>query len=146
MNKKLTKNAKTDFEKKIFKLMRKQRCQPCNNRKFIIHGNEKTQIFMNRSVYLDLLILEISKKVMHEFWYDCMKSEYREKAKLCYMDTDSFKASINTEDTFTQTLEKMMEQDLILQTMNQIGHSPKKKNKKVLDCMFLSCHVRIYTL
>ena len=101
MNKKLTKNAKTDFGKKIFKLMRKQRCQPCNNRKFIIHGNEKTQIFMNRSVYLDLLILEISKKVMHEFWYDCMKSEYREKAKLCYMDTDSFKASINTEDIYS---------------------------------------------
>ena len=25
---------------------------------------------------------------MHEFWYDCVKLKYREKAKLCYMDTD----------------------------------------------------------
>ena len=25
---------------------------------------------------------------MYEFWYDCVKPKYREKAKLCYMDTD----------------------------------------------------------
>ena len=27
---------------------------------------------------------------MYEFWYDYVKPKYREKAKLCYMDTDSF--------------------------------------------------------
>ena len=29
---------------------------------------KKTQLFMNKQVYLDLSILEISKLVMHEFW------------------------------------------------------------------------------
>ena len=33
---------------------------------------------MNKPVYLDLLILEISKIVMHEFWYDYVKPEYGE--------------------------------------------------------------------
>ena len=27
---------------------------------------------------------------MYEFWYDYVKPKYGEKAKLCYMDKDSF--------------------------------------------------------
>ena len=27
---------------------------------------------------------------MYEFWYDYVKAKYDKKAKLCYMDTDSF--------------------------------------------------------
>ena len=45
---------------------------------------------MNKSLYLGLLILELSKTVMYEFWYDYVKPKYREKSKLCYMDTDNF--------------------------------------------------------
>ena len=30
----------------------------------------KTQMFMNKPVYLNLSILELSKLVMHEYWYD----------------------------------------------------------------------------
>ena len=42
---------------------------------------------MNKPNYLGLSILELSKKVMYEeFWYDCGKPKYCEKAKLCYMD------------------------------------------------------------
>ena len=33
----------------------------------------KTQILTNKIVYLGLLILELSKTVMYEFWYDYMK-------------------------------------------------------------------------
>lgn len=39
---------------------------------------------MNNHVYLGLSTLEISKIAMYEFWYD------NKKAKLCYMDIDSF--------------------------------------------------------
>ena len=33
----------------------------------------KTQILMKKSVYLGLSILDLSKSVMYEFWYDYSK-------------------------------------------------------------------------
>ena len=42
---------------------------------------------MNKSVYLGLSILELSKILMHKFWYDYVKPKYGEKSKECYMDT-----------------------------------------------------------
>ena len=50
----------------------------------------KTQTPMSKLVYLGLSILDFSKTVMYEFWYDYVKLKYGEHAKLCYMDTDSF--------------------------------------------------------
>ena len=35
-------------------------------------------------------ILDISKTLMYEFWYDYVKPKYNDKAKLCYMDTEAF--------------------------------------------------------
>ena len=55
---------------------------------------------MNKPVYLGMSILDISKTLMYEFWYDYVKPKYKDKAKLCYMDTDSFVIHIFTEDFF----------------------------------------------
>ena len=44
---------------------------------------KRTQILMNKPAYLGLSILEISKTLMNEFWYDYVKLKYKEKAKLC---------------------------------------------------------------
>ena len=51
---------------------------------------KKKKILMNKPVYLGLSILELSKILMYEFWYDYVKPKYFEKTKLCYMDTGSF--------------------------------------------------------
>ena len=48
---------------------------------------EKTQTLMNKPVYLGLSILDLSKTIMYEFWYDYVKSKYGEKATLFYVDT-----------------------------------------------------------
>ena len=50
----------------------------------------KTQILMNKTVYLSLLISYLNKSVTHEFWYYYAKTKYVGKPKLFYMDTDSF--------------------------------------------------------
>ena len=50
----------------------------------------KTEILIDKPVHLALSILELSKILMYEFWCDYLKPKYGEKAKLCYMDTDSF--------------------------------------------------------
>ena len=47
---------------------------------------QRTQALMNKPVYLDLSILEISKIVMQEFWYNFVKPKYRKKPKLYYID------------------------------------------------------------
>ena len=59
---------------------------------------KRTQILLSNSPYLCLWILEISKIVTYEFWYDYAKPKYREKAKLCYMNIDSFIVYIKTKD------------------------------------------------
>ena len=60
---------------------------------------------MNKTVYLGLSILKISKTLMYEFWYDYMKPKYNDNVKLCYMNTDSFIMHIKTKD-FADDVEK----------------------------------------
>ena len=55
---------------------------------------------MNKPVYLGMSILDISKTLMYEFWYDYIKPKYKDKAELCYTDTDSFVIHIKTEDFY----------------------------------------------
>ena len=55
---------------------------------------------MNKPIYLGLSILEISKLLMYEFWYDYMKPKYGNSVKLYYTDTDSFIMNIKTEDFY----------------------------------------------
>ena len=59
---------------------------------------KKTEILMNKPVHLGLSILELSKILMYEFWYDHVKPKYSQKVKLCYMNTDSFIVYIKTDD------------------------------------------------
>ena len=65
-----------------------------------IFAMNKTKVKMNKPIYLGLSILEISKILMYEFWYDYMKPKYNNNIKLCYMDTDSFIMNVKTEDFY----------------------------------------------
>ena len=62
---------------------------------------KKTKVKMSKPIYLGLSILEISKILMYEFWYDYMKPKYNDNVRLCYMDTDSFVMHIKTNDFYT---------------------------------------------
>ena len=69
-------------------------------RKLLATEMKKTKVKMNKPAYLGLSILEISKTLMYEFWYDYMKPKYGDNIKLCYMVTDSFIMHIKTEDFY----------------------------------------------
>ena len=58
---------------------------------------KKAKVTMTKPIYLGLSLLGITKTPMYEFWYDYIKSKYGDRAKLCYMDTDSFAIYIETE-------------------------------------------------
>ena len=57
----------------------------------------KIRIILNNLVYLGLSILDLSKTVMYEIWYDYVKPKYGENVKFCYMDTDSFIFHVKTD-------------------------------------------------
>ena len=59
---------------------------------------------MNKPVSLGLSIPELSKILMYQFWY-YVKLKYGKKAKLCYMDTESFIVYIKTNDTYKDIAE-----------------------------------------
>ena len=58
---------------------------------------KKTRVKMTKPLYLGMSILDISKILMYEFWYDYINQKYGDRAKLCYTDTDSFIIYIKTE-------------------------------------------------
>ena len=61
---------------------------------------KETKVKMNKPVYLAMSILDISKTLMYNFWYNYIKPKYENRAKLCYTGTDSFIIHIITEDFF----------------------------------------------
>ena len=42
---------------------------------------------------------------MPKFWYDYVRRKYNEKAKLCYMDTDTFIVYMKTDDIYKDIAE-----------------------------------------
>ena len=61
---------------------------------------KKTRAKMNKPIYLGMSILDISKTLIYDFWYDHIKPKYQGRAKLCYMDTGSFVIYVKTEDFY----------------------------------------------
>ena len=77
------------------------------SKKLLAIEMKKRKVKMNKPVYLDMSILDISKTLMYEFWYDRVKPQYKDKAKLCYIDTESFVINFFSEhfsNTLTMTL------------------------------------------
>ena len=89
---------------------------------------------MNKPIYLGLSILEISKTLMYEFWYDYMKTKYNDNVKLCYTDTDSFIINIKTND-FYEDIASDVENSFDTSNYEVKRPLPMVKNKKVIGLM-----------
>ena len=95
---------------------------------------KKTKVKMNKPIYLGLSILEISKTLMYEFWYDYMKPKYNDNVKLCYMDTDSLIMNIKTND-FYEDIANDVENRFDTSNYEVNRPLPTGKNKKVIGLM-----------
>ena len=71
---------------------------------------------------------------MYEFWHDYVKQKYGEKAKLCYMDTDSFLVYIKTDGSYEGILEDVVT-NFFTWNYELNRPLPKGKNRKVIDVM-----------
>ena len=75
--------------------------------RFAIFGNDmagihmhKTKLVLNKPIYTGMTILENSKILMYEFYYNHLKAKYGPKCELIYTDTDSLLLIIQTGDVY----------------------------------------------
>ena len=94
----------------------------------------KVKVKMNKPIYLGLSILELSKITMYEFWYDYVKVKYEDRARFCYMDTDSFMLNVRTKDFYRNISEDVKDR---FDTSNFYCDRPLPigVNKKVVGLM-----------
>ena len=71
---------------------------------------------------------------MYEFWYNFLKPKYKEKAKLCYTDTDGFISHVKIEDFYNDIADDVQKR---FDTSNYIEDKPLPtgKNKKKIRLM-----------
>ena len=88
-------NTEEKFKKLVAKPNFKSR--KIFNENLISVHMKKTSLTMNKPVYLGMCILELSKTIMYDFYYNYIKPKYGDNAKLLFTDTDSFLYEIITE-------------------------------------------------
>jgi len=62
---------------------------------------------LNKPISVGFSILEISKLIMYEFYYDHLKPKYLDRCKLLFTDTNSFCCHIQTEDLYKNMAENI---------------------------------------
>jgi len=60
-----------------------------------IHST-KSKLKLNQPIYVGQPVLDNSKLLMYDFWYNQIKAEYGDKASLLYTDTDSLLFQVET--------------------------------------------------
>ena len=112
--------------------------------RYTIFGNDmagihmrKTKLLLNKPVYTGMTILENSKILMYEFYYNYLKAKYGQKCELVYTDTDSLILDIQTEDVYRD----MSHNVGLYDTSNYPKDHPlfSGANKKVLGKMKDEC-------
>ena len=95
---------------------------------------KKMKVKMSKPVYLGLSILEISKTLIYEFWYDYIKPKYQQNVKLYYMDTASFIIHIKTENVY-KVIADDVEKRLDTSNYEVNRPLPTGKHKNVIGLM-----------
>ena len=94
---------------------------------------KKTEVKMNKPIYLGMVILDINKTLMYEFWYNYITPKYGDGTKLCYADTGSSVSHIKTEDFYKDTANDVKRYfDTSNYDENDETPLPAGKNKKVI--------------
>ena len=70
------------------------------NRNLVAVHRHKKEIQLNKPILNGFIILELSKYLMYNFYYNVIKKRYGDKVKLLFTDTDSLCLEIQSEDIY----------------------------------------------
>ena len=96
---------------------------------------KKSELKMNKPIYLDLEILDISRTLMYEFWYDYLEPKHDNNIGLLYR-YDSFIFHVETEDIYKDISNDVDTRfDTSASSIDLNTPLPIGKNKNVLRMM-----------
>ncbi|XP_033115278.1 uncharacterized protein LOC117115545 [Anneissia japonica] len=124
----LCKNSETRKKDRLMAKPNFNRYVVINDDLVAIHMN-KTRVVLNKPIYCGAAVLDLSKLVMYEFYYDKLKPMYGDRVKLLYTDTDSMFLKITTEDVYADMRENLDWFDTSNYDKDSMLYS--EKNKKV---------------
>ena len=122
---------RSDEEEKILKLVAKPTFaqQVIFKRDLVGIQNHKEKVLLNKPIYVGMSVLDISKHLMYDFYYNALKARYGDKIRLLYTDTDSVIIHVQTEDIYQDMQANISDYD----TSNYPADHPlySDQNKKV---------------
>ena len=91
----------------------------------------ENEVKMDKPIYIGFSVLELSKLLMYETYYDILQSYFgQENIHLHYMHTDSFVLSVNTKDIIKDL--KNLEDIFDFSNLDENHELFSNKNKKVI--------------
>jgi hypothetical protein len=127
--------VKTDGkEKKENEKIRKLIAKPNFNRRIKFSDDlsaiqmNKTKLSLNKPIYVGFSVLDLSKHLMYDWYYNKFKKKYKENCTLLYTDTDSLLLDIKCENIYTDMHE--MEDEFDFSDYPKDHYLYNDKNKK----------------
>ena len=101
-----------------------------------IHVN-KTKLTLNKPIYVGFSVLDLSKHLMYDWYYNKLKRKYGENCTLLYTDTDSLLVDIKTNDIYKDMSETKEDYDFSDYPKDHQLHD--ESNKEVIGKMKDEC-------
>ena len=103
----------------------------------------QNEVLMDKPIYLGFTVLELSKLLMYETYYDKLEPYLRqENIQLHYMDTDSFVLSVDTKDIIKDI--KNLEDIFGFSNLDKNHELFSHKNKKVIGILKIETPINIW--
>ena len=123
---------RSEEEEKILKLVAKPTFarQEIFNEHLVGIQNHKEKVLLNKPIFVGMSVLDLSKHLMYDFYYNHLKKLYTHNIRLLYIDTDSLIVHVQTDDLYKDMAQNLDDYD----TSNYPAGHPlfSTANKKII--------------